>query len=147
MRIVIQRVKKAEVRTGGELISSIGKGLLLLVGIDRGDTDKDMEYAAKKIAGLRIFNDDAGKMNLSLLETGGEILMVSQFTLSGSLRKGRRPSFDKAEEPEAAEPLISLLGDKLRGEGLRVKEGVFGAMMEVELTNDGPVTFLLEGKG
>ena len=146
MKVVIQRVSSASVSVAGRGVSRIGKGLLLLVGIEKGDGRKEIDYMAQKIAGLRIFNDDAGKMNRSLIDENvkGEILAVSQFTLIGDIRKGRRPSFVGAEEPDKAEPLFSEFVDALGRQSVPVKTGVFGAMMEVTLVNDGPVTFVLD---
>ena len=145
MRIVLQRVKSASVSVGGERISEIGPGLLLLVGVARGDGEGEAGWLAEKVAGLRIFNDEQGKMNLSVRETGGEILAVSQFTLLADTRKGKRPSFIYAAQPEEAEPLFDRFCAMLRAAGVGpVKTGSFGAMMDVELVNDGPVTIVLE---
>jgi len=145
MRVVLQRVSRAAVRVEGETVGAIGNGLLLLIGFAEGDSSAESEWMAGKLVGLRVFNDADGKMNLSLEETEGEILAVSQFTLYGDARKGRRPSYAKAASPEAAASLyrdfVALLQTRAPG---RVSEGVFGAMMEVELVNDGPVTLLLE---
>jgi D-tyrosyl-tRNA(Tyr) deacylase len=146
MRVVVQRAKNASVTVNGEVVGQIEKGLVLLVGITHTDTEEDVAYVADKIAGLRIFEDDGGKMNLSLMDTGGSILSVSQFTLYGDTRKGRRPSFVEAARPEQAEPLYQLFNKKLRGLGLVVETGVFGAMMEVSLVNDGPVTLIVESR-
>ena len=130
---------------GEDLISQIGSGLLLLVGIAKGDEETEADWLAEKIAGLRIFNDEEGKMNRSVKDTGGEVLAVSQFTLLGDTRKGKRPSFLKAAPPEEAEPLFGYFCEKLRASGVRsVKTGSFGATMDVTLTNAGPVTILLE---
>ncbi len=145
MRVVLQRVKSASVAVGGERISEIGAGLLLLVGVARGDEESEAGWLAEKVAGLRIFNDEEGKMNRSVKDTGGEVLAVSQFTLLGDTRKGKRPSFLKAAPPEEAEPLFGYFCEKLRASGVRsVKTGSFGATMDVALTNAGPVTILLE---
>ena len=144
MKIVLQRVKQAAVKIEGKVVGQIGAGLCLLVGIEKGDSRKEAEYLAKKISELRVFADREGKMNLSLLDIKGEILAVSQFTLAGSLRKGRRPSFDRAEEPARAEALFHYFVQLLRKRGLKVETGVFGAVMEVSLINDGPVTFILD---
>jgi D-aminoacyl-tRNA deacylase len=145
MRIVLQRVKNASVMVGGEEISSIGPGLLLLVGVAQGDRDAEVHRLAEKVAGLRIFNDEDGKMNLSVRDMEGEILAVSQFTLLADIRKGKRPSFINAAPPEEAEPLFDYFCKKLRDAGVRsVNTGSFGAMMDVALTNDGPVTIVLE---
>lgn len=145
MRIVLQRVKTASVTVAGERVSEIGPGLLLLVGVGIGDGEAEAGWLANKVAGLRVVSDDAGKMNRSVVESGGEILAVSQFTLLGDARKGRRPSFVGAAPPEVAEPLFDLFCEKLRGAGVRaVATGRFGAMMDVALVNDGPVTIVLE---
>ncbi len=145
MRIVLQRVRSASVAVGGERISEIGVGLLLLVGVARGDEESEAGWLAEKVAGLRIFNDEEGKMNLSLREVGGEVLAVSQFTLLADTRKGKRPSFVGAAPPEEAEALFEYFCERLREEGLvSVKTGSFGAMMDVALVNDGPVTIVLE---
>ena len=145
MRIVLQRVKEASVTVGGERISEIGEGLLLLVGVEGGDGEAEADWLAEKVAGLRIFSDEGGKMNLSLRDVGGEVLAVSQFTLLADTRKGKRPSFVKAALPEEAEPLFDCFCEKLREEGIAtVKAGRFGAMMDVALVNDGPVTIMLE---
>jgi D-tyrosyl-tRNA(Tyr) deacylase len=145
LKIVLQRVKNASVYVGEDLISQIGSGLLLLVGIAKGDEETEADWLAEKIAGLRIFNDEEGKMNRSVKDTGGEVLAVSQFTLLGDTRKGKRPSFLKAAPPEEAEPLFGYFCEKLRASGVRsVTTGSFGATMDVTLTNAGPVTILLE---
>lgn len=146
MKIVLQRVREASVRVEGEVVGEIAQGACLLVGIERGDGERDVQYFAKKIVELRIFPDREGKMNLSLSEIGGEVLAVSQFTLSGSVKKGRRPSFDKAEEPQRAKQLFDDFVNLIRQRGIKVKTGIFGALMDVHLINDGPVTFILEGK-
>ena len=124
----------------------IGRGICLLVGVEKGDTEADAEHLALKAVELRIFPDEAGKMNLSLADVGGEVLAVSQFTLAGSVRKGRRPSFDGAEEPGRAEALFARFVDAVRGQGIRVETGVFQAHMTVRIVNDGPVTFVLESR-
>ena len=145
MRIVLQRVRSASVTVGEERISEIGAGLLLLVGVAQGDGEAEANWLAEKVAGLRIFNDGGGKMNLSLKDIGGEILAVSQFTLLADTRKGKRPSFVEAAPPEEAESLFDHFCQKLREEGVEsVKTGSFGAMMDVALVNDGPVTIVLE---
>lgn len=146
MKIVIQRVKESYVKVENRIVGKIGKGLLLLVGIEKGDSENMLEFMADKIVNLRIFPDENKKMNLSLLDVKGEILAVSQFTLAGSLEKGRRPSFDNAEEPQRAEALFNKFVDVLKNKGVKVETGEFGAMMEVFLINDGPVTFVLERK-
>lgn len=144
MRAVIQRVRHASVRVEGEVAGAIGPGLLVLLGVETSDTESDAVYMAEKIPGLRIFNDAEGKFNLSLEEVGGAVLLVSQFTLHGDCRKGRRPSFIAAARPEAAIPLYERVGALLRERGVAVANGIFGAHMEVELLNDGPVTLLLD---
>jgi len=143
MKIVLQRVKEASVTVGRKVAGKIGSGICLLVGIEKGDSKEDTHYLAKKITELRIFPDEDGKMNLSLSDVRGEVLAVSQFTLAGSVRKGRRPSFDKAEHPEKAERLFNYFVELLRQKGIKVATGVFGARMSVNLTNDGPVTFII----
>jgi D-tyrosyl-tRNA(Tyr) deacylase len=142
MRVVIQRVSSASVKVEGETVGEIGRGLLVLVGIARGDGPAAVRAAADKLAGLRVFEDDAGKMNLDLAAVGGSFLIVSQFTLAGSLARGRRPSFDQAAPPAEAEPLVDALVADLRSRGFRVETGRFRAMMEVALVNDGPVTLV-----
>lgn len=142
MRIVVQRVSRAEVRVAGKVVGAIGPGLLLLVGVERGDGPAQVARAVHRFASLRVFADAEGKMNLGLAEVGGEVLVVSQFTLAGSIRKGRRPDFVAAARPEEAEPLIEEFVTGLRQHGVRVATGVFRARMEVELVNDGPVTFV-----
>ncbi|WP_273841974.1 D-aminoacyl-tRNA deacylase [Rubrobacter calidifluminis] len=145
MRVVLQRVREASVSVGGEKVAEIGRGLLLLVGVAEGDGEPQADWLAGKIAGLRIFGDEAGKMNLSVRDTGGEILAVSQFTLLTDTSRGKRPSFVRAARPEEAEPLFEYFCEKLREEGVgTVKRGVFGAVMEVALVNDGPVTIVLD---
>ncbi|MBD7908354.1 D-aminoacyl-tRNA deacylase [Sporosarcina gallistercoris] len=146
MKVVLQRSKKASVTVDGIVTGAIDHGYVLLVGLTHNDTQEDAAYVAKKIAGLRLFEDEDGKMNRSIDETGGGILSVSQFTLYGDTRKGRRPSFIEAARPEAAEPLYDYFNEQLRSLGLTVKTGVFGAMMDVELVNDGPVTIIVESK-
>lgn len=144
MRLVIQRVSSASVRVAEETVGAIGRGLLVLVGIERGDGPAQVRAAAEKLAGLRIFEDEAGKMNLDTAAAGGAFLLVSQFTLAGSLERGRRPSFDRAAPPDEAAPLVEALVADLRGRGFRVETGRFRAHMEVALVNDGPVTFLAD---
>jgi D-tyrosyl-tRNA(Tyr) deacylase len=145
VRVVLQRVKNASVTVSGERISEIGEGLLLLVGVARGDGAGEASWLAEKIAGLRIFSDEDGKMNLGVRDVGGEILAVSQFTLLADTRKGKRPSFISAALPEEAEPLFDHFCGRLRAAGIAsVKTGSFGAMMDVALVNDGPVTIVLE---
>ena len=144
MRAVVQRVRHASVRVEGEVVGAIGHGLLVLLGVDVSDASTDAAYLAEKIIGLRIFNDAEGKFNLSLEDVGGAVLLVSQFTLHGDCRKGRRPSFIAAARPELAIPLYERVGALLREKGVEVANGIFGAHMEVELLNDGPVTLLLD---
>jgi len=144
VRVVLQRVTSARVRVAGETVGEIGLGMLVLVGVESGDGPEQVAAVTDKLAGLRIFADDAGRMNLDARTVGGAFLLVSQFTLAGSLRRGRRPSFDGAAPPEVAEPLFEELVARLREEGFRVETGRFGAYMEVELVNDGPVTFVLD---
>jgi D-aminoacyl-tRNA deacylase len=146
VKIVLQRVGEASVEAAGRIEGKIGRGICLLIGVEKGDTAQDAEFLAGKAVGLRIFPDAEGKMNLSLAEVGGEVLAVSQFTLAGSTRKGRRPGFDGAEEPKRAEEMFRLLVDKIRERGFRVATGVFQAEMNVRLVNEGPVTFILEGR-
>ena len=144
MRLVLQRVSSASVRVDGEMVGEIGRGLLALVGIERGDGPEQVRAAAEKLAGLRVFEDGAGKMNLDLAAVEGAFLIVSQFTLAGSVAKGRRPSFDGAAPPGEAEPLVEALVNDLRGRGFRVETGRFRAHMEVALVNDGPVTLIVD---
>jgi D-tyrosyl-tRNA(Tyr) deacylase len=146
VRAVIQRVSRARVVIDSREHSSIQAGILVLLGVERGDTTEDGAALAKKVVELRIFEDDAGKMNRSILETGGEILAVSQFTLLGDCRKGRRPSFDSAAPPDQARQLYSAFVESIRTAGVRVETGVFQADMDVELVNQGPVTFILDSK-
>src|SRR5262245_57357143 len=146
MRAVVQRVSEASVRVGGEVVGAIGKGLVVLVGVGREDASADVEYVAEKVLNLRIFPDEAGQMNRSVLETGGGILAVSQFTLFGDARHGRRPGYTAAAAPEDANRLYELFVAKLRPSGLRVETGVFRAMMDVALVNQGPVTILLDSR-
>jgi len=144
MRVLLQRVSRAEVRVGGEVVGRIGKGYILLVGITHADREEQLAWMAEKVSGLRLFGDEEDKMNLALADVGGAALVVSQFTLYGDARKGRRPSFIDAARPEVAEPLYERFVALLRSSGLTVETGAFGAMMEVELVNDGPVTMWLE---
>jgi D-tyrosyl-tRNA(Tyr) deacylase len=146
MRAVIQRVKSAQVSVDGRVSGKIGKGLLVLLGVGKGDGESDLSFLTSKIPELRIFEDDSGKFNLSLKEVGGEILVVSQFTLFGDCRKGRRPSFTEAEEPSAAKHLYEQFVLKLKERGIPVQTGEFQAKMEVHLVNDGPVTLLLDSR-
>ena len=147
MKLVIQRVSRAAVRVGGETVGAINRGLLVLVGLERDDGEDEVEKAARRIATLRVFEDGEGKMNRGLGEVDGKVLAVSQFTLAGSIRKGRRPSFDHAMPGHRAEPLFDHFVELLRGHNVEVETGVFGAMMEVELVNDGPVTLIWESGG
>ncbi len=144
MRAVVQRVKSASVRVGSELVSEIGTGLLIFLGVAHDDTQAEIEYTANKIANLRIFEDVEGRMNRSLLEIGGEALVVSQFTLYGDCRKGRRPSFINAARPEQAKEIYEQFIGVLQEQQIRTQGGTFQAMMDVQLINDGPVTILLD---
>ena len=144
MKMVIQRVSRAEVRVDGETVGRIGVGLVALVGLERGDSHEQLERAARRLSTLRIFSDDDGRMNRGLDEVGGAVLAISQFTLIGSIRKGRRPSFDHAMASDQAAPLFDHFLDLLRAEGVDLETGVFGALMDVELVNDGPVTLIWE---
>lgn len=146
MRAVVQRVGRASVKVGDEITGEIGKGLLVLLGVGQGDSEGDAGYLAEKVAGLRIFEDEAGKMNLSVGEIGGAVLAVSQFTLFGDVRRGKRPSFDAAARPERARQLYDAFVERIRARGLRCETGRFQEMMEVELVNSGPVTILLDSK-
>jgi D-tyrosyl-tRNA(Tyr) deacylase len=148
MRAVVQRVSRAQVTVNGEITGQIGLGLLVLLGVGRDDTEADAIYLAEKICGLRVFEDAAGKMNLGLAEVGGSVLAVSQFTLYGDVRRGKRPSFDAAAPLERARQLYQFLVERIREAGLRCETGRFQEMMKVELVNEGPVTILLDsGKG
>ncbi|WP_413362873.1 D-aminoacyl-tRNA deacylase [Lysinibacillus sp. 3P01SB] len=144
MKVVIQRSKQASVTVEGTVTGAIDNGYVLLVGITNTDTAEDIAYCAKKVAELRLWEDEEGKMNHSILETGGDILSVSQFTLYGETKKGRRPSFTGAARPEQAKPLWEAFNEALRAYGLHVETGVFGAMMDVALINDGPVTIIVD---
>jgi D-aminoacyl-tRNA deacylase len=146
MKVVLQRVKEARVDIDGKTVGRIGRGVCLLVGVEKGDGEADAEFLAKKTVELRIFPDADGKMNLSLVEAGGEVLAVSQFTLAASVRKGRRPSFDGAEEPGRAAELFDYFVGALEALGVTVETGVFQALMEVHILNDGPVTFVLDSR-
>ena len=146
MRAVVQRVTSARVRVEDRLVGEIGRGLLVFAGVEKGDGPEDIAYIAGKVNDLRIFQDAAGKMNVSIAETGGSALIVSQFTLCGDCRRGRRPSFDDAESPAAAKPMYEGLVDALRKLNVNVETGEFQADMQVELTNDGPVTILLDSR-
>ncbi len=144
MRMVIQRVSRAEVRVSGDVVGRISRGLLVLVGMERGDRRDEVDRAVRRVATLRVFEDSEGKMNRGLDEIGAEVLAVSQFTLAASIRKGRRPGFERAMPSEEAQPLFERFVNCLRGTGIAVETGVFGADMEVELVNDGPVTLIWE---
>jgi len=148
MRVVVQRVSRAVVTVKGEIAGEIGLGLLVLLGVGREDSEADAIYLAEKIAGLRVFEDDQGKMNRSVQDVGGGVLAVSQFTLYGDVRRGKRPSFDAAAAPEKARQLYEFFVERIRGAGLRCETGRFQEMMKVELVNEGPVTILLDsGRG
>ncbi|MGI6765646.1 MAG: D-aminoacyl-tRNA deacylase [Lentihominibacter sp.] len=144
MRAVVQRVKSSSVAVDGKITGSIQQGLMVLIGVEKEDTEKDCEYIAKKISALRVFDDEDGIMNLSIRETGGEVLAVSQFTLLGDARKGNRPSYFNAADPEKAIRLYNITVEIIRKNGIKVEEGIFQAEMMVEITNDGPVTILLD---
>jgi D-tyrosyl-tRNA(Tyr) deacylase len=144
MRAVVQRVSRGSVSVGGEVVGAIGQGVVVLVGVTHDDTEEKAGWLARKIAGLRIFEDHAGKINASLLDVDGAALVVSQFTLYADTRKGRRPGFTDAALPEVAEPLVEKFAQALRGQGVPVETGIFGADMLVEIHNNGPVTILLE---
>ena len=144
MRAVVQRVKKARVEVDGKVRGEIGPGLLVFLGVGGEDTEKDCEYVANKTAHLRVFPDDRGMMNRSVVDVGGEVLVISQFTLWGDCRKGRRPSFVRAAPPEAARPLYEQVASLLKGMGVGVATGAFQEMMDVHLVNDGPVTLLID---
>lgn len=146
MKAVIQRVTRASVEVDGQPIGTIGAGMLVLLGVAREDSESDVRYMIEKLSALRIFSDQAGKMNLSVAEIGGALLVVSQFTLLGDTGKGRRPSFDKAAPPDQAQALYTRVIDGLKGRGLRTETGVFGAHMNVSLENDGPVTLILDSR-
>jgi D-tyrosyl-tRNA(Tyr) deacylase len=144
MRLVIQRVTRASVTVGNQVVGRCGMGFCILVGVKNDDTEAEAQWLANKVANLRVFEDDAGKMNLSLLEVKGEALVVSQFTLYANAQRGRRPDFIDAARPEQAEPLIEYFVEQLRAEGVPTQTGVFRALMQVEIHNDGPVTIILE---
>lgn len=144
MRAVIQRVTEAAVRVDGEVIGQIEKGFLVLLGVEEGDEEKDFQYIATKVPNLRIFEDENGKMNLSLLDVSGQVLLVSQFTLLGDARQSRRPGFTQAARPEVANPMYERMAAHWRGMGITVQTGRFGADMKVSLINDGPVTMLMD---
>jgi D-tyrosyl-tRNA(Tyr) deacylase len=144
MRALLQRVSKAKVTVGGKTVGEISQGFVILLGVTHSDSDQEADWLANKIAGLRVFEDSEGKMNLSLADVAGSVLVVSQFTLYGDSRKGRRPSFTKAARPEQAEPIVNYFAEQLCNLGFRVETGEFGSMMQVEIHNDGPVTLMLE---
>lgn len=144
MRAVVQRASRAKVTVNGEITGEIGRGLLVLLGVGAADTRADADYLAEKTIGLRIFEDSGGKMNLSVAEAGGAVLVVSQFTLYGDVRRGKRPSFDAAAPPQPARELYEYFVEKIRAAGLRCETGCFQEMMQVELVNEGPVTILLD---
>lgn len=146
MKLVIQRVSEASVAVEGSIVGKIGRGLLVFLCVEKGDGEKVASHYARKAAELRIFGDESGKMNLSVKDTGGEVLLISQFTLSANVEKGRRPSFDQAAPPEDADRLYRFFAERLRQEGVQVATGVFRAMMQVALINDGPVTIILGGR-
>ncbi|WP_421380098.1 D-aminoacyl-tRNA deacylase [Bacillus salacetis] len=146
MKVVLQRSREASVTADGKLAGEIQFGFVLLVGVTHEDTEKDADWLADKIVNLRVFEDEEGKMNRSLLDEGGEILSVSQFTLYGDCRKGRRPNFMEAAKPPHAEKIYDYFNEELRKKGINVETGVFGSMMDVKLTNDGPVTLIVESK-
>ena len=146
MRLVIQRVKEAEVKVDEKTTGKIGKGFLVLLGIKVGDTKKEADYLVKKLCNLRVFTDENDKMNLALKDIGGELLIVSQFTLYGDCSGGNRPSFIEAARPETAEPLYEYFCDECKKNGINVEKGIFGADMKVSLLNDGPVTIIMESK-
>lgn len=146
MKLVVQRVKRGSVSIDGETVGKIARGLVVLAGMEKGDGPEDLQYLRAKLIGLRIFSDSAGKMNLSIQDAGGEILLISQFTLLGDCRKGNRPSFDKAMPPAEAESLYNEFKNMLQKQRIKVEEGRFGAMMEVEIINDGPVTLIMESR-
>ena len=144
MKVLIQRVSQGSVTVDGEVVGEIGPGFVLLVGVTHDDGEEEAAWLARKVAGIRLFEDDAGKMNLALSDVGGQVLVVSQFTLYGDASKGRRPSIIDAARPEQAEPLVDYFCERLREHGLQVETGVFGASMQVQIHNDGPVTLMLE---
>ncbi|MGM0844121.1 MAG: D-aminoacyl-tRNA deacylase [Bacillota bacterium] len=146
MKVVLQRSREASVTAEGKLSGKINSGFVLLVGVTHEDTEKDADWLAEKIVNLRIFEDEEGKMNRSLLDVEGEILSVSQFTLYGDCKKGRRPNFMDAAKPQQAEKIYDYFNEELKNKGIKVETGVFGSMMDVQLTNDGPVTLIIESK-
>ena len=146
MRAVVQRVSSAEVRVDDKMVGRVGKGLLVYLGVGKEDTVSDIEYMAEKVSGLRIFEDENGKMNLSVQDIRGEILAISQFTLYGDVRKGKRPSFSDSAAPDKGEELYNQFIRRIQGIGIRIEKGIFGAHMMVDYVNDGPVTILLDSK-
>jgi len=144
MRALVQRITYSTLKVDGEIIAKTGKGLIVYLGVKKGDSEEEVEYVAKKVAGLRVFEDEDGKMNLSVKDVGGEILAVSQFTLYGDTKKGFRPSFFEAEEPNSANALFELFKEKLNANNVSVKSGIFGADMKIEYLNDGPVSVIVE---
>lgn len=146
MRAVVQRVSEAGVEVSGRVVGRIGRGFLVLLGVGQSDSEDDLQYMVDKIVNLRVFEDEKGKMNLSLLDVGGEMLVVSQFTLYGDCRKGRRPSFGHSADPDLAEPMYTRFIEEVSKRGVRVERGVFGALMSVSLCNDGPVTLLIDSE-
>jgi len=146
MKVVVQRVEESYVKVNGEIVGKIGKGVNVLLGIKKGDGEEDADKLVKKIANLRIFEDERGKFQHSLLDIGGDVLIVSQFTLYASVRKGRRPSFEMAEEPKRAEELYNYFVEKFKETGLKVETGIFGAMMDVYIRNWGPVTIIIDSE-
>jgi D-aminoacyl-tRNA deacylase len=146
MRAVVQRVNRASVTVDGAVVGRIGEGLLVLLGVATGDDEAAADYLAGKVAGLRVFDDENGNMNLALADVGGEVLVVSQFTLYGDMRRGKRPSFDRAARPEEAKRLYEYFVARIRAAGLKCETGTFQAMMDVELVNDGPVTILIDSE-
>jgi D-aminoacyl-tRNA deacylase len=146
MRAVVQRVLEASVDVDGRTVAAIGRGVVVLVGVETGDTAGDADRLAERIPALRIFPDDQGRMNRALSDLAGEVLLISQFTLAATVRRGRRPGFERAAPPEQARALLTRLEDRIREAGIVVRTGVFGALMRVHLVNDGPATFVLEGR-